>query len=384
MSVEEHARAGIEAINDKRFTDAIGHFEAALREEPDRPDMTNALGMAHLHRGDAGNAITHLERAVELAEPYESDEHQDMKRHFHSGLAAAYSLMDRVGDSVRVLRGMVERWPSDLEAHLQLGQTLLASCQLDEALEAYSAATAVVDKEGGAAIAALSGAIAAWRESEEPAKIFLEAHAQSYADYFDEVAKEQEEQGWYAEAARMSKVGGEVVPVVADGARPYALTRVDLVNPADGTVSSVYSDKEPMIVAVDGLDPLAHMAVMLPWDAGYPFDVWVCTRSPWHWLPITIQVQNAALGELALVETIDALIGDWYLAGYNGEFGTGDRGRFHYITDPDTIGGRAVSYTVDLGRADFAAVSALLRRLAVLHDSTPIDRVLLGQGRLPD
>ena len=53
------AKAGIQAINDKEYDKAIESFLQALELEPDRPDINNALGMAYLHRGDAGNAIPH-------------------------------------------------------------------------------------------------------------------------------------------------------------------------------------------------------------------------------------------------------------------------------------------------------------------------------------
>jgi hypothetical protein len=92
----------------------------------------------------------------------------------------------------------------------------------------------------------------------------------------------------------------------------------------------------------------------------------------------------APADEAARIDRIDDTIGSWYLAGYNGEFGDGDRGRFHYVTDPEPTGTSAVAYTVDLGRAELRAVSDLLRRLAVLHERHPIRRVLLGEGRLPE
>ena len=172
---------------------------------------------------------------------------------------------------------------------------------------------------------------------------------------------------------------GEPVAIVADGARPYALTRVDLVNPVDGTVSGVYSEQEPMIVAIEGLEPLAEAGIVFPWN-DWPFDVGVCTRCPWHWLHITVQFASK-VDEAQLTE-LDGLFGDWYLAGYNGEFGDSDSGRFHYISDPEPLSERAVSYTVDLGRARYEAIPRLLQRLTVLHDKLPLERVNFGYSRL--
>jgi hypothetical protein len=70
------------------------------------------------------------------------------------------------------------------------------------------------------------------------------------------------------------------------------------------------------------------------------------------------------------------------LAGFNGDFGEKESGRFHYITDPELITDHAVNYRVDLGRARFEAIESLLTRLEALHITSPIDCVLFGQGKL--
>ena len=49
---------------------------------------------------------------------------------------------------------------------------------------------------------------------------------------------------------------------------------------------------------------------------------------------------------------------------------------------PEALSDRAVSYTVDLGRARYEAVLTLLKRLTVLHDTHSIERVLFGYTRL--
>ncbi len=50
-------RRGISAHSEKKFDEAIEAFEAALAIDEARPDLNNALGMAHVHRGDVGNAL---------------------------------------------------------------------------------------------------------------------------------------------------------------------------------------------------------------------------------------------------------------------------------------------------------------------------------------
>jgi tetratricopeptide (TPR) repeat protein len=393
-TLDELAKAGIAAIGEKKYDEAIARFTEALAIDPSRPDLTNALGMAYLHRGEVGTALPHLERAVSLAEPFTAPEHQAMKRQFHLALATVYELLDRAPDARCILEGAVQRWPDALEPRLHLGQALLASCRVDEGIAIYRglADHPQLDTEGKAAAKAVCDAIVAFRESGHGGDVFLRGHAESYKTYFDEVTKDSVAAGWYAEAARMSKgADGEIRPLIPQGARKYAMQRIDIVNPADGSAASVYSEAEPMVVALNGLEPLAQLAITFPW-AGEPYEVWVCTRCPWHWLNIAVQFRvTPSEGESvkdgpaeAIIGDLDQVIGDWYLMGFNGDFGDKDSGRFHYITDPEFDGRRTVSYTVDLGRAKFDAIPALLRRLSVLHEKRPIQRVVFGQARIPD
>lgn len=382
--LDTHAKAGIAAINDGRVDDAIASFQQALVLDPERPDLNNSLGMAYLHRGDAGNAVGYFEKAVTLSEPFPDSEHAEMKRHFMSGLAMAYQLLDRIDDAEQVFGAMLKRWPDDYETLFQQAVLLLSSCRLTKGVEVLKSSAERMSEEQRELADALVGSIEAFVESEHSADVFLRGHQESYKSYFDEISAEQVENGWYAEAARMARGDdGEFKPILAEGARPYAMSRVDLVNPQDGSIAGVYSEQEPMIVALNGLEPLAQAPIVFAWEAGYPFEIWVGSRCPWHWLTIQIQFVDAEGGSV-LIDRIDDVVGGWYLNGYNGEYGEKDSGRFHFISDPETVGERAVAYTVDLGRARFDAVASLLNTLTVLHERHRIHRVLFGQGRLPN
>src|SRR5687767_12067967 len=118
-TLDDYAKAGIQAVNDKKFDVAIESFTKALELGGDRPDLTNSLGMAYLHRGEVGSAIPHLEKAVQLAEPYDAPEHQLLRVQFHQGLATAYQLADRIADARRVLETAVARWPDQVGPRLQ-------------------------------------------------------------------------------------------------------------------------------------------------------------------------------------------------------------------------------------------------------------------------
>ncbi len=383
-TLDEHARSGIAAVNEQRFDDAVSHFEQALAIDRSRPDLNNALGMAYLHRGEAVSAVPYLQRAHELARTYEEPEHIEMRKHFATGLASALAVVDRPLGAVGVLDEMLGILPADVELHLQRASLLVSSLRPSEGAEGYRRVAEIpgVEEELAEAALAISGAIDAFTSEEGlEASVFLKAHAESYTTFFNEQARTLENEGWYFEAARMVRgEDGEARPVIAEGARPWAVERVDMVNPQDGTVAKVGDEKEPIIVAVNGLEPLAQVPVTLPWS-GWSFEAWVCSRCPWHWLPVTIELEDA-LDEAGL-KAVDELFGSWYLAGFNGDFGDKEHGRFHYATDLERVGETAVSGTFDLGRASFEAAEDLLKRMEAFHSERRIRRVLLGPGRLP-
>jgi hypothetical protein len=101
---------------------------------------------------------------------------------------------------------------------------------------------------------------------------------------------------------------------------------------------------------------------------------------PWDQLPVQVRFEEASFDAVSVV---DPVIGDWYRDGFDGKFGTRDRGRFHYISDPDDHGGGRVLYHIDCGRAELSAIPELLRRLIVLHDRYRIAHVVFGRGYLP-
>ena len=379
-----HAQAAIKAIEEKRFDDAIASFGKAIEAAPDRPDMNHGMAMAHLHRADILAAIPYLENTVRLAEPFTDPKFAEQRLQYHLQLAATYQVADRTQDAEDTLRDAMKRWPDAAEPYLRLAQLLGTSCRLDGAVKAWKQAIDHLEGEAKQAAEALVGAVDAFKAADHSGNIFLKAHAGSYKEYFDQIAEEQAKNGWYAEAARMAHAvdSDELVPVVAEGARPWALSRADLVNPSDGNVHHVYTETEPMIVALNGLEPLAQVPLLFPWP-DQPFDLWVCSQCPWHWLDVLVQFRSPADSEEALVERIDERIGSWYLDGYNGTWGDAESGRFHYATDPAVLGDRAVHYVFDLGRARYEAIETLVKRLVILHDTHPIERVLLGKGRLP-
>ena len=130
-----------------------------------------------------------------------------------------------------------------------------------------------------------------------------------------------------------------------------------------------------MIVAFAGYEILAQARILFEKN-GYDFDVLVSSRTL-NYLPIQIRMR----GDTA--KDADPFIGDWYTAGFNGEFGHA-KGYFHEINPPEYLDERTVIYYVDMGRSEARSVEDLLNRLNILHSKHEIETVLIGQGYLPN
>ncbi len=241
------------------------------------------------------------------------------------------------------------------------------------------AALAVVRERGAAqeaeGIEAFIGAVEGFRG--QPPRVLLEAHRDRYCAFFDHHAQRMEAQGWIAEAARMRRSDdGGIEPDIPEGARPYAASRIDLVEPSTGKGGMV--GDQPMLAALPGLGPVARAAVLFP-GPELPFDLFVSSQCPWDHLPVQIM-----LTEGEPLDRVDPVIGAWYQAGFEGQFGSAKAGRFHFVSPPELRSGTGIVYVLDLGRAAIAAVDDLLERLLALHAQHPVRRVILGRGHLPE
>jgi hypothetical protein len=132
-----------------------------------------------------------------------------------------------------------------------------------------------------------------------------------------------------------------------------------------------------MMVAISGHETLAQAPIVFEWP-GQDFQVWGSSQTPWNLLNITIAFESGDP-----IAAIDATIGDWYTAGFDGAFGSHDQGRFHSITDPIQMAEHIVRYDLDCGRAEVTAIEDLLKRLSVVHAHHPIAGILIGRGFLP-
>jgi tetratricopeptide (TPR) repeat protein len=326
-----------------------------------------------------------MEQAIAVAReqvagnPERASFFEPMIEGFLLGLAAAAEDLDEPGDALAAYDQVLAANPGQPRARSARAHLLLAWGELDAGareLDAYLDDARDEQPFLDGAMAYLSS-LRSLQAADIHPREFLVGHRESYVEMFDHYAAEQAARGWIAEAARMRRdERGRIVPSIPEGARPYAALRVDLVNPQTSEVGQV--GDQPMVVALAGYEPLARAPALLRWR-DLPFDLRVSTQAPWDQLPIQVAFDTAGA-----LDDLDAVVGDWYLRGWDGAFGDADGRRFHYISDPEPRrDGRAVTYHCDLGRARVEAIDDLVRRLGVLHASRPIGRVILGRGYLP-
>ena len=354
-------------------------LERALSEVPHRLDLRHALAVTLMRLGEAHGAIEQLSLALEQARTQANETTATLMPQLLLALAAACEDTYKPEHAEEAYREILSGEPGNPRALQGLGHLLMSWGRLEEGL-ALLRQYIEVGGDGPEYVDAAQSFISAVQrfvDEDLHPRNFLEAHRGSYVAFFDHHAEKMEAEGWIAEAARMQRLAdGTVAPVIPEGARPYAAVRIDLVDPATGQPGQV--GDQPMVVALAGYEPLSQAMVLIDWP-DLPYPVWVSSICPWDQLPVQVLIGYHS----DPVKAIDATIGDWYSAGYNGEYGETERGRFHYISDPERIGPRAVLYHVDCGRAELRCIDDLLKRLEILHTPYRIEAVLLGRGFLP-
>lgn len=356
----------------------------AVELAPHRADLVNALGVVHLHLGEPEAGRPLIERAIEMAAAEQHDPErrihaQTMVEGFLLGLAAANEDLDQPAAAAEAYRRVLAQNPRQARARNSLACLLLA---WGRTVEGIAELRGYLEDEADepqflAGGEALLEAIERARDLKLDPRMFLEAHRGAYVEFFDHHAKEQEARGWIAEAARMMRApDGQVVPLVPEGARPYAAVRVDLVDPATSQVGQV--GDQPMIVALHGFEAMARTPVLIE-VVGEDLPLFVSSQAPWDQLPVQVLFRDRGAGD-----ELDRVIGEWYLSGWSGAFGTKDEGRLHYVSDLAPVrDGRGYTLHVDCGRARVDAVAALIEALTALHRRWPMERVVIGRGHLP-
>lgn len=384
INPEALAEQALRVLNEGDPREARKLLMQAVEAAPHRADLLNALGVVQLQLGEPELGRPLIEQAVQvatmqLADPKLKDAASTMIDSFLLSLAAASEDMDDPAGAREAYQRILARTPGQPRARMSLAHLLLALGELDAASKEL-AVYIEEDRDDNEYVDAAKQLLAQldqFRSKAITPREFLLAHQGAYTEFFDEHAEEQGKLGWIAEAARMKRApDGRIVPMIAEGARPYAAVRVDLVNPKTSEIGQV--GDQPMVVALADYPVLARAPIVV--ELLYaPIPTFFSSQAPWDQLPIHVLFESKGA-----LDALDGLMGDWYMAGWDGAFGTRDGGRLHYISDPDPKrDGRGVTYHVDCGRARVDAIDDLLRRLEGLHSQFRIARVLIGRGFLP-
>jgi tetratricopeptide (TPR) repeat protein len=355
---------------------------AALTEYPERIDMVHTLSIIELQSGRPDHALDLAEKAAAVLMERRGPGDLQMVPLLMLSAGAACEELNRPDQALLAYNKILELEPEHPLATQGKGHLFLAWGRVDEALEVLQS---VVDARSDdprfiEATEKLIAGVRAFNAADLHPRNFVEAHRGSYCEFFDHHADRTAKDGWIAEAARMHRdEEGNLVPSLAEGARPYAATRVDLVDPNTGQAALV--GDEPMIVAIGGHEIIAQAPILFEWPND-EFPTWGSSQVPWNLVNISIVFDNESGLEEAMA-AVDASMGDWYTAGFDGEFGSHDKGRFHNISDPVPIGNSGVRYDLDCGRAESSAIDDLLKRLAIVNASHPIHAVMIGRGFVP-
>lgn len=380
---DEIAEKAMRALRGDDPRAARSNLARLLEEAPDRLDLQHAMALTELRLGEAEAALERLDKAeAQAREQADETAAALMGNLVLTKAAACEDLYDPAGAET-CYREVLANEEGNPRAALGLAYLLFSwgrNADGQSALDAYLLA-ALDEPEALDGNRAFLTSLRAFESADLHPRIFLDAHRGAYVEFFDHHARQMEAKGWIAEPARMKRGDdGAIVPVIPEGARPYAAERMDLVDPSTGQHGQV--GDQPMIVAQAGYEPLARAPVLLRWpERDHPFPVWISTNCPWNHLRIQIALAEPSSDA---AEALDAVVGDWYRAGFDGAFGSHDRGRLHTIDDPESPRDAIIAWNVDCGRAEVGAVDDLFKRLSVLHERVPLRQVVIGRGYVPD
>jgi tetratricopeptide (TPR) repeat protein len=379
VSEPDVIKKALEAVRGDDPEQARDALMLALTEHPERLDLVHTLAIMELQNGSPELALDLSQKAAAVATERRDADDLTLLPQLLLTQGAAHEEL-RQPEAAMTAYDTVLAQDADHPLAIQgKGHLLLAWGRIENGIALLQRAVDAQkdDPRFLEATEKLIEGIKKYLSDDLHPRNFVDAHRGSYVEFFNHHAEKTAADGWIAEAARMRKdEAGNLVPVIVEGARPYAGTRVDLVDPQTGQAGLV--GDQPMVVAVQGHEIIAQTPILFSWpNADFP--VWGSSQMPWNLLSISIRFESGDADA-----AVDPTIGDWYRAGFDGAFGSQDQGRFHSISDPEQLGAHCVRYQMDCGRAETEAIDDLLKRLGILHSTHPIAAVLIGRGFIPD
>ena len=130
-AVHETLMRAEQALQAKRYNEAIGICQDVLEANPDHPPALALLGAIMGHRGDLARGAGFLERAIAKDPNVPA---------WHSNLSGLYRMQYRVQEAVASAREAVRLRPDQARFHVNLGKALVDSGDRDGALTAFLSA----------------------------------------------------------------------------------------------------------------------------------------------------------------------------------------------------------------------------------------------------
>jgi tetratricopeptide (TPR) repeat protein len=379
MKPDAVAEAALQALRSENPLEAKEVLENLIAQNPEKVDLRHSLSIVLINMGESAAAHIVCQDAIRMCFELQDDTATTMLTPLYLADAEACEGLNKPNEAEKNYKKILKTEEGHPYARQRYAYLLFASGRIDEGLtqmqsyvdEGYDEPEALKAHEQ------LLNAIRLFQRNDVHPKEFLVAHREAYVQEFSRVAQDLEKDGWYVEAARMSRADdGTYVPIIPEGHPPYAAMRVDVVNPQDGQPGRI--GEGPYYVGLADYAILAQSPLVDAWP-GRPFPVYVSSRCAWNHFSIQIRVFNESS-----LDILDSYIGDWYESGFHGSYGEpGKEGMFHEIYNFERVDQNSISFYVDLGRARLEAVEDFLNRLELFHQQYFIDAVLFGDGFLP-
>ena len=129
-----HNNLGNDLLLAGQADDAITHFQKAVEIKPDYSEAYNNLGNALLQEGRVDEAITHYQKALEIKPDYAEA---------YSNLGNALLQKGRVDEAIAHFQKALEIQPEYAKAHYNLGNALLQKGRVDEAIAHFQEAVEI-------------------------------------------------------------------------------------------------------------------------------------------------------------------------------------------------------------------------------------------------
>jgi len=128
---EAHNNLGLVLQGSGRMSEAIEHYEQALRIKPDFADAHNDLGTALAQTGKINEAIAHYEQALRIDPDYAEA---------HNNLGLVLQGLGKMSEAIAHYEQALRINSNSAEAHNNLGEALMGSGRMSEAVEHYEQA----------------------------------------------------------------------------------------------------------------------------------------------------------------------------------------------------------------------------------------------------